>query len=41
MLEITTPELMEYVGLLFGAYAIGWCSGYIMYAFKRFIDLIG
>jgi Na+(H+)/acetate symporter ActP len=33
-------EIAEFSGYLFAAYASGWGSGYLIYAFRRLVDFV-
>ena len=37
---MTEAEIAQYLGGVFGSYVIGWCSGYAIYAFKKFMGFI-
>lgn len=35
---MTAADLLEFFGLLFGAWSLGFCGGYTITAFKRAVD---
>lgn len=36
MIEWSASDTQEILGYLFGAFALGWCNGYLVNAWKRF-----
>ena len=37
---MSDPDVLQFLGFLFIAYATGWTSGYMVLVFKRTMDLI-
>jgi hypothetical protein len=37
---MTGAEIAEFIGYLFGSYAVGWTMGYSVYVFKRATEQI-
>lgn len=37
---MTDGDLLEVLGLLFGAYGLGWGSGFLMFAVKRGLEML-
>lgn len=37
---MSEEELLQYIGYLFGSYALGWASGFLMLTFKRAMDML-
>jgi len=37
---MSSPDVIQFLGFLFIAYATGWGSGYMVLVFKRTMDLI-
>jgi hypothetical protein len=40
MYFIDDATALEYCGLLFGAYIIGYCGGLMFYAFRKMADAV-
>lgn len=37
---MTEADVLEVIAYMFSAYATGWGSGYLIYAYKRLMDYI-
>jgi len=37
---MSQEDILEYISILFLAYATGWVSAYLIYVYKRLVDYI-